>query len=93
MFPTESSTESDDVRYLQQPVVPAEPQSFWQNTADERLTVLKARAKTYLSIPASSASVERLFSVAGAIIRARRSSFASETVESLIRRMEMLKND
>jgi hypothetical protein len=49
-----------------------------------RIQQMTALAKKYLCIPATSTSVERLFSVAGAIIRARRSSLASETVELLI---------
>ena len=60
--------------------------------SNNHVAILKALATEYLSIPATSASVERLFSVTGAIIHARHSSLASETVESLTLRMEMLKN-
>jgi len=42
----------------------------------------------FLSIPASSASVERLFSTCGAIIRARRASLSARTVEALLLRMQ-----
>jgi len=42
----------------------------------------------YLSIPASLAAVERLFSTCGALIRARRARLTAKTVESLLFRME-----
>ena len=45
-------------------------------------------AKKYLIIPATSASVERLFSVVGAIVRARRNRLSASTVESLLLRMQ-----
>jgi len=45
----------------------------------------------YLSIPATSLCGEQLFSIAGAIISARRSSLSAATVESLLLRKEMLK--
>jgi len=38
----------------------------------------------YVSIPATSLSVEQLFSIADAIISARRSSLSAATVESLL---------
>jgi len=51
--------------------------------------ILHRLAKKYLSVPATSASVEGLFTVARAIIRARRSSLAAATVESLLLRSEL----
>jgi len=45
-------------------------------------------ARTLLSIPTSSGSVERLFSVSGAIVTARRSRLTATTVESLLTAME-----
>lgn len=90
---TESTSDTDDTRYLLQPICHDEPQNIWQNPTDERHTILEALAQKYLSIPATSASVEKLFNVTGAIIRALRSHLAPETVESLILRMEMLKNN
>ena len=42
----------------------------------------------HMSIPASSAAVERLFSTGGALIRARRARLTAKTVESLLFRME-----
>jgi len=56
---------------------------FWAKSGDAYPRLIKL-ARTFLSIPASSGSVERLFSVAGAIVRARRSKLSSVTVESLL---------
>ena len=42
----------------------------------------------YLSIPASSATVKRLFSRCGAITRARRVRLTAKTVEALLFKME-----
>ena len=50
--------------------------------------VLSKLARKYLSIPASSASVERLFSVCGAIIHARRARLSANTVEALLFHMK-----
>lgn len=57
--------------------------SFWRQNED-RYPVLSVLALKYLSMPATSASVERLFSVGGSIISSRRSSMAIETAEKLI---------
>ncbi len=57
--------------------------SFWRHNED-RFPILSKLALKYLSMPATSASVERLFSVGGSIISSRRSSMAIETAEKLI---------
>jgi len=59
------------------------PEVFWAKSGDAYPILIKL-ARTFLGIPASSGSVGRLFSVAGAIVRARRSKLASVTVESLL---------
>lgn len=41
-------------------------------------------AKIYLAIPSTSGNVERLFSIAGAIARARRASIKTDTLEKLL---------
>ena len=63
------------------------PEVYWSKMSSiyPRLSKL---ARTLLSIPASSGSVERLFSVSGAIVRARRSRLTAKTVESLLLTME-----
>jgi len=45
----------------------------------------------YPSILATSSSVERLYSIAGAIIRVRRSSLSAATVDALLLCKELLK--
>jgi len=72
-----------------EPVRQDNPAAFWASPLADSYPILRRLAKKYLSIPATSASVERLFSVAGAIIRARRSSLAAATVESLLLRSEL----
>lgn len=57
------------------------PLSFWKNR-HMTFPSLAQLAKTYLAIPATSGAVERLFSVAGAICRARRAKIKTETVEN-----------
>ncbi len=80
--------QSEDVRYFATPTCPdIMPESFWRKEATN-YPVLAQLARKYLSIPASSASVERLFSVCGAIIRARRARLSARTVEALLFHME-----
>lgn len=45
---------------------------------------LKCLARKYLSIPASSGSVERLFSIAGCISRARRARLTIKNLENML---------
>jgi len=70
------STESDKL-----------PEVYWACKSG-RYPRLAKLARTLLSIPASSGSVERLFSVSGAIVRARQSCLTATTVESLLTAME-----
>ncbi|ODM89363.1 Zinc finger BED domain-containing protein 1 [Orchesella cincta] len=66
------------------------PLVYWKRN-EEVFPVLSALAKKYLAVPATSASVERLFSVAGAIIRARRAAMKISTAERLICYREYLR--
>ncbi len=66
------------------------PLRYWRRN-DERFPILASLASRYLSLPATSASVERLFSVGGSIMRARRASLKIETVERLILYNEYLR--
>lgn len=59
------------------------PLGFWKKHSSKFPTI-SSFAATYLTIPASSGSVERLFSVAGAIARARRSRLSTEKLEQLL---------
>lgn len=59
------------------------PLSFWKSNWD-RFPTLSIIARKVLGLPASSGSVERLFSVAGGIKRVRRSSIKVDTMERLL---------
>lgn len=59
------------------------PLGFWKRNSS-KFPVMSSLAATYLTLPASSGSVERLFSVAGAIARARRSRLSTEKLEQLL---------
>lgn len=56
--------------------------AFWKNVID--LPRLKAVARHILSIPASSATSERVFSVSGRILEERRTQLISENVDKLL---------
>ena len=58
------------------------PYCFWKKYSSE-FPVLALLAKPILSIPVSSASVERVFSQGGIIIRQHRSSMTSSTLSML----------
>lgn len=58
----------------------ADPLKFWM-FYEKTFPTLAKLARQYLGIPASSGSVERLFSVAGAIARSRRANLKIDTVE------------
>jgi hypothetical protein len=60
-----------------------DPLIFWKENAS-RLPALSALARRFLSIPASSGAVERLFSVTGSIQRARRSNLEPRVIEYLL---------
>ena len=63
------------------------PEAYWAANGS-RYPRLAELARIFLSVPASSGSVERLFSVSGAILRARRSRLTAQTVESLLLHMD-----
>lgn len=60
-----------------------DPLKFW-DLYKKNFPVLSKIAHIYLGIPASSGSVERLFSVAGAIARPRRASIKTKMLEVLL---------
>jgi len=78
----------EDAVYLSQPTTSDPSETFWSSTLSDDFPTLRHLAMKYLSIPATSASVERLFSVVGAIIRARRERLSASTVEALLLRMQ-----
>lgn len=81
--------------YLKSPYSTEDILQFWKTNCNN-YPKLARLAVICLGMPASSGSVERLFSVSGALQRARRASLLPETIEKLIlvaeytRRMEKL---
>jgi hypothetical protein len=67
------------------------PLLFWKSK-ENQLLILSNLAKQLLGMPASSGSVERLFSVAGAIARSRRSRITVEKLEQLLCYQQFLLN-
>ncbi|KAI0223224.1 hypothetical protein LSAT2_025546, partial [Lamellibrachia satsuma] len=61
----------------------ADPLLFWKNRSGDypQLATLACR---YLAVPASSAPVERIFSIAGKIFRPERCSLSDERFEHLM---------
>jgi len=61
----------------------ANPLEFWQRHEKSYPTLSKL-ATQYLAMPASSGSVERLFSIAGSIARARRARIKTALMEKTL---------
>ncbi|XP_048735601.2 uncharacterized protein LOC125651020 [Ostrea edulis] len=80
---TDSSTEVN--RYLSQPCLAMEsdPLQFWKSKQQNSL-ILSAMVCKFLTIPASSAPVEQLFSIGGTIFRPERCRLADQTFERLM---------
>lgn len=72
-------------QYLSEPRSPTTscPLKFWESNLN-RFTILAKIARKYLAIPASSAGVERIFSISGWLSRARRASITSENISRLL---------
>ena len=67
--------------YFDQPRLSINPITFW---AERKTTQLSTSALQVLSVPCSSAPVERLFSNAGVILSQRRSRLNSDKLEKLV---------
>lgn len=70
-------------KYLQQECARGDPLEFWTSNKLEFPTLYKL-AKHFLSIPASTGDVERLFSITGHYARCKRASLHPKTIEKLI---------
>lgn len=72
-------------RYLDEPTLEssADPLLFWK-TNEHVYPTLSKIAKKYLCVPASSAPVERLFSIAGKIFKPDRMQLKDDTFETLM---------
>lgn len=88
-FCVASNEQGEDVRFLAEPPVAVSPNVYWATAGN--FPLLKVLARKLLSIPATSASVERLFSVSGCLMTARRNRLSATTVEALLLRLEMLR--
>jgi len=71
--------------YLEEDLAPEKesPLEYWKAKA-KRWPVMASMAKYYLAIPASSAGVERVFSIAGSLGRARRARLLGKNLGSII---------
>lgn len=78
-----SSLDEELSKYLIQKHNELDVLDFWKNNATS-FTRLAAIAKVLLAIPATSASAESAFSVAGCLIRSRRASIAPHKVEKVL---------
>ena len=82
--PTNSSvSEIDDELqiYLESPVLETEPIPFW---CGRNITELSILALQLLSVPRSSATVERFFSKPGVVLNQRRTLLRSSNLEQLL---------
>jgi hypothetical protein len=80
-----SQAEEEVKRYQEASPLPLEenPLNWWK--AHEKMYPFLAKlAKRYLSIPGTSVSAERVFSTAGDIVTAQRSTLTSEHVDQLL---------
>ena len=82
---TRDTAREEIMKYLASPCLPrtCDPLLFWvqQRVTYPRLARLSLR---YLCVPASSAAVERIFSIAGNICKPNRSSLTDTTFERLL---------
>uniref|UniRef100_A0A1X7TYX7 HAT C-terminal dimerisation domain-containing protein n=1 Tax=Amphimedon queenslandica TaxID=400682 RepID=A0A1X7TYX7_AMPQE len=71
--------------YLASPCLPEEDDvlEFWKSNEATYPTLAKI-ASTYLAFPASSAAVERIFSIAGKIFRPERCSLSDKLFKDLM---------
>ncbi|XP_045172971.2 zinc finger BED domain-containing protein 4-like [Mercenaria mercenaria] len=61
----------------------SDPLHYWESNS-EKYPALSKLAQTYLTLPASSAPVEKLFSIGGKMFRAERCSLNDENFEALM---------
>ena len=84
-LPTPAAVESEITRYLNEPCCEKsiDPLSFWQ-LHQSTFPHLSYMAQRYLAVPASSAAVERLFSIGGKIFRPERCRLSDKVFEQLM---------
>lgn len=71
--------------YMKEPILQNSSSElvYWRRN-QSKFRKLSALANKYLSVPASSGGVERLFSIAGSLARARRNRITAKTLETLL---------
>ncbi|CAG7832781.1 unnamed protein product [Allacma fusca] len=73
--------------YLKEPrlSIKSNPLEFWKQCMEQKkYPILCRMAKKYLGYPASSSSIERVFSITGSLNRARRARLATKTIEGFL---------
>ena len=82
---TQTTTDDEVEKYISEPVLSmgADVLSYWK-TNEYKYENLAKIAKQYLAIPASSAPVERLISIAGKVFRPDRCSLTDKNFEKLM---------
>lgn len=71
-------------QYLIEPCIDGmDPLKYWEQNTD-KFPILAKLARTYLTIPATSAPVERLFSIAGKFFRPDRCRLSDSTFQMLM---------
>ena len=80
---SQSDNEVQDYLILNRVDSTLSPLEYWKKN-ETKFPLLSKLAAKYLSFPATSGSVERLFSIAGAIGRARRSRLSLENIEKIL---------
>jgi len=77
------------IRFLTEPAAAIDTKICWVVT--DNFATLKVIERKYLSIPATPASAERLLSVSGYMMSARRNRLSVTTLEALLLHLEMLR--
>ena len=88
MLAKHSSVRSSNDRELQQyrciSTMPTDDVLSWWKKQTETFPKLALLAKGVLAVPATSAPSERIFSIAGLVVQAKRSSFVPENVSKIL---------
>lgn len=91
--PRPTSQRDELTRYLQATEMHIScPLTYWKERAQE-FPKLAMLARRYLGLPASTGSVERMFSIGGIIGRCRRSKMTIETMENVLLFYDQLKQN
>jgi len=80
----EGNVDAELLKYYAEPAPADDNVLAWWKLRATQFPIVSKLARKYLGVPSSSASVERLFSLAGNVISDERSSFDSHNAEALI---------